>query len=508
MFCAAVVMIVAACGGSGNQAGSGTPVRSGNLIIARSADSLSMNLTTVADNESLWVGQQIMETLYMVKSDGTGVDPALATGYTLSTDQLTWTFHLRKDVKFSNGNPMTSADVVFSLNQARAQATWGFIDVAFENVTAIDPYTIAIHTKYPWAPLLSDVSLFANAIVPKDYGGESAASFYEHPVGTGAFKWGHWNRGRDLQLVRNPYYWQKGLPYLDSVTWTVVPDDNTRALQLRGGQINIDEYPAWSQIGDLSKAQGLTVKNFPSTKEQYLEFNHNIKPFQDVHVRRAISYALDRKAMVHAAVFDHGQPANSLLAPTDLYYNPNAGGLQYDVNAAKKEMAQSTVPQGFTTTLLVSSGVAEQDSGAQIVQAMLKPLGITVNLKAEDPTTANQDVQNMTYPMSFSVWTMDITDPDELVSFAEDPSNGSHAFFTDYNNPQVVAWTKQAAQTFNTTERKKVYDQIQVQIAKDAQMGFLYYEPYPWAFSTRVHNFDVTPMANYPLATTWLSPGS
>lgn len=503
---AALAIAVTACGGVGSQASTGNPQKGGNLIIARNADSASMDMTTVFDNDSIWVGEQIMETLYMVKNDGSGAEPWLATGYDLSSDKLTWTFHLRKGVKFTNGQDVTSADVKFSLDQTRAaKQGWAFIDSAIDRVDAPDPSTVVIHTSYAWAPLLSDLSLFANAIIPKDYAGQTKDAFYQHPIGTGPFKWGHWDRGRELQLVRNDSYWQPGKPYLNSVTWSVVPDDNSRVLQLRGGQANIVEFPAWSQVKQLQSEQGIVMKLFPSTKEEYIILNENQKPLDDVHVRRAISYALDRKAMVHASVFGYGQPGNSLLAPADQYYDKNAGGLQYDLAAAKRELAQSSVPQGFTITLLMSSGNVEQSADAQIMQQELQSLGITLNLKPEDPTSAHADQQKMIYPMAFAQWTQDITDPDELVSFAEDPQGGAHAYFTNYNNPQVIAWTQQAEKTFDPSQRANLYAQIQAQTAKDAQLLYLYYIPYPYAMSSKVHSFVVTPMANYRLGDVWLS---
>ena len=109
-----------------------------------------------------------------------------------------------------------------------ASAGWGYIDAAIKSVDAPSPDTVVVNLKYKWAPLLADLSLFANGIVPNNYGGKTAAQFYNGPVGTGPFKWDYWHKGQALKLVKNTNYWQKGLPYLNSVTWTDVPSDNTR----------------------------------------------------------------------------------------------------------------------------------------------------------------------------------------------------------------------------------------------------------------------------------------
>ena len=290
---------LAGCGGSSGSssgtaaAASGAPTQGGDLVIARTADSQSMNNTTVFDNESIWIFEQIFQTLYTVTPNGKGVQPMLATSYTVSADKKTYTFTLRPGVKFSTGQPMTSADVKFSIDQASAAAKgWGYINTAIKSVEAPTPSTVVVNLKYPWAPLLADLSLFSNGIVPANYGGKSETQFYNAPVGTGPFKWDYWHKGSALKLVRNPNYWQKGKPYLNSVTWTDVPSDNTRELQLKGGQAQVDEFPAWSTVGSLKTTPSVTMNLFNSTRTDYLAFNETVKPFQDVHVRRAISLAI------------------------------------------------------------------------------------------------------------------------------------------------------------------------------------------------------------------------
>ncbi|HEY2575243.1 MAG TPA: ABC transporter substrate-binding protein [Streptosporangiaceae bacterium] len=508
---AGVIALLASACSSGNPStpGSGpggSPVHGGNLVIARTADSQSMNNTTVFDNESIWVFEQIMQPLYTVTPNGKGVMPWLATGYTISPSKLSYTFTLRKGVRFSTGKPMTSADVKFSLDQARAASKgWGYIDTAIKSVAAPTPSTVVVNLKYPWAPLLADLSLFANGIVPDNYSGQTATQFYNHPVGTGPFKWDYWTKGQALKLVRNPHYWQPGKPYLNSVTWTDVPDDNTRELQLKGGQAQVDEFPAWSTVSTLKSTPGVAMNLFNSTRTDYLTFNELVKPFNDVHVRRAISLAINRKALVQAVLFGNGAPANSLFPPQVPYYQKATPGFQYDLAAAKQQMAASSVPHGFTTTLLVPSGNSDYVTISQILQSELKPLGITLKIQQLDPNTANTNFQTLHYDLTFSYWTMDIPDPDELVTFGVDPTAGSRSFFTAYNNPTVVSDAKKAEQILTPSARQSLYNQIQDLSAGDAFMAFLYYSPYAYATSSSVHGFYVTPLGNYHLENVWLS---
>jgi peptide/nickel transport system substrate-binding protein len=503
---------LAGCGGSSGSssgtaaAASGAPTQGGDLVIARTADSQSMNNTTVFDNESIWIFEQIFQTLYTVTPNGKGVQPMLATSYTVSADKKTYTFTLRSGVKFSTGQPMTSADVKFSIDQASAAAKgWGYINTAIKSVAAPTPSTVVVNLKYPWAPLLADLSLFSNGIVPANYGGKSETQFYNAPVGTGPFKWDYWHKGSALKLVRNPNYWEKGKPYLNSVTWTDVPSDNTRELQLKGGQAQVDEFPAWSTVGSLKTTPSVTMNLFNSTRTDYLAFNETAKPFQDVHVRRAISLAIDRPALVKAVLFGNGKPANSLFPPQVPYYQAATPGLQYNLAQAKQEMAKSSVPHGFSSTILVSSGFSDYLTIATILQSELKPLGINLKIQQLDPNTANTNQQSLKYDMTLTYWTMDIPDPDELATFGVDPNAGSRSFFTAYNNPTVVKATHNAEQTLSTSARQDLYNTVQSDSAADAFMAFLYNSPYAYATTSSVHGFYVTPLGNYHLENVWLS---
>ena len=505
------LVLMAGCGsgstgGTSTGGNAGAPVHGGNLVFAAVQDAQSMNATTVFDNNSIWILEQIFQPLYTVTNNGKGEMPWLATGYKISANKKVYTFTLRPGVKFSNGKPMTSADVKFSIDQNRKAAKgWAYLDTAIKSVQDPTPGTVVINLKYPWAPILADLSLFANGIVPNNYGGQTEAQFYTHPIGTGPFKWDYWHKGSALKLVRNPFYWQKGKPYLNSVTWTDVPNQNTRELQLKGSQAQIDQTPAWSTVASLKSTQSVKMDLFNSTQTNYLAFNELRKPFQDVHVRRAISLAIDRNALVKAVLFGNGKPANSLFPPQVPFYDPSTPGYQFNLAAAKKQMAQSSVPHGFSTTLLIAAGNSDYLTIGTILQAELKPLGIKVNIQQLDPNTANADEQSLKYDMTLTLWTMDIPDPDELATFAVDPTSGARSFFTAYNNPLVVKDTHLAEKTLNTAKRQQLYNVVQTGAAQDAFMAFLYYSPYPYATTSNVHGFYVTPLGNMHMENVWLS---
>lgn len=502
-FVAAVALLLGGCSSAASSSGptsaSSKPVQGGDLIIGRPFDAISMNKTLVNDSPSLWVTEQIMEPLFTSTDNGQSIKPLLATGYKVSADKLTYTINLRKGVKFSDGTPMTAKDVKFSIDEDTKTAStgWGYINAAIDQVNVVNDDTVQIKLKYAWAPILADLALFSNAIIPKNYEGKTAADFYNAPIGTGPFKWDTWQKGQFLKLTKNTNYWQAGKPYLDSITYTVVPDANTRKLQLQGGQIDINQQPDWSSFATLKSTPGLKTYAFPSTQMDYMEYNQAVKPLQDVHVRRAISYAVDREALVKAVLFGNGQPANSSLAPGVPFYDKTVAGYTYDLKKAKAELAKSSVPDGFTTELLIKAGDPNMGAVSQIVQSELAKIGITLNIKQLDPTSNKKARIASEFSMASATWTMDIPDPDEWMSYALDSSNtGSLAHAMGYNNPAIIALNKQAQRESDQTKRAEEYSKIQNMQNDDAPILTLYYSPYAYASTDKVHNFNVTPLGN------------
>jgi peptide/nickel transport system substrate-binding protein len=499
----ALAAVLTATASTSNRAAG--PTRGGNLVIDRREDSQSFDLTSVFQNESIWPGEQIMEPLYVNTPDGKGLRPWLATSYSASHGGTVYTFHLRPGVRFSNGRPMTSADVKFSIDQSRAATKgWGYIDQAIKSVETPDRHTVVIHLKYRWAPFLSDISTFSNGIVPKGYLGQTKAAFYKHPVGTGPFMWDKRVVGQTVTLKRNPYYWQKGKPYLDSVTFSFVSDDNARQLQLLGGKAQVDEFPPFNSVSKLQHTPGVTLKLFPSTRTDYLLMNEHYPPLADAHVRRAISDALDRAGIVKAVLFGNGKPANSFIPPGLPCYNPSTPGAHYDISKAKAELGKSKFPHGFKLEMTVASGDQVHQAIGQILQNALKPLGIDLTFKQVDSSTEYANIQQLKYQIGISYWQNDNIDPDELATFAVDPGGGAHSWFTGYNDPKVTALVHKAQHETKPAARCRLYAKMQTLAAQDAFAGFIYYSPFPYAYSTKVHGFFVSPLGNFHLENVWL----
>ncbi len=473
--------------------------------MARAADITSLVPSTPTDNASIWVLEEIYSTLVVPSKDGKSLEPDLATSWKQSSDKLSWTFHLRPDAKFSNGKPVTSADVKFSIEQVmKPSSPNAFIDTAVSKVETPDAHTVVIHTKTPWAALPADMGMYPNSIVPKGYAGKSKKEFSAHPIGSGPFKLDSWSKGSSLKLSKNPKYWDKKRPHVDRVTVTVVPDGNTRSTQLSSGQAQIDEYPPYSSAKSLKANPNVTLTAFPSSEVDYLAINNDHKPFDDIHVREAISQAINRKALLKAALYGYGKLANAYLSPATWAHNSDLEGPKFDVAAAKASLAKSSAPHGFSTTISIASGDQVQATEAQLVQSDLAKIGIKVHIKTMDPAALVTAQENQTYDMRFARYTTDIVDPSEIAAFAGVYSDAK-TLWTGFKSAKMEKLVNQANRVTDQKKRKGYYDQMQSIIAKNVPYVTLYYAPAMYAYSTKVHGFHPSATGNYNLEDVWLS---
>lgn len=483
------------------------PQKGGDLVMVRADPIQTLMPTLAAENGSIWAIEEMFDTLLLPTEDGKGVQPGLASEWSQSADGLEWTFKLRPDVKFSDGTPMTSKDVKFSLDQASNQANpFGFINASIAEVKAPDAQTVIVRTKAPYAPLPSVMAIFSNSIVPYNYGGKTAEEFAKAPIGTGPFKLDDRTVGVGAHFLRNTEYWQKGKPYLDSISINEVADGNTRANQLLGGQAQINEFPAYSSTQALRAGGGdVTLGVFPSSRVDFVVINTTKAPFDDAHVRRAIAALIDKQALIKVILFGNGDPAGAYMSPSSWSHNADVKGVPFDLETAKKELAQSKVPDGFSATITVSSGNSDEATMAQIIQAQAAKIGIKLAIQVLDPSALSDARQAKNYDMGFTYNTTDIVDPDEIIRFAGVYDGGSQVQYSFYDNKEIAAKAEQAATISDQAARKKLYDEIQVLWDKDQPMVPLYYSPELYSYSTKVHGFHPYVTGNYNLANVWLS---
>jgi len=471
------------------------------LTIGWDTETKTLDPVNNPQNPDIWVDVNIYDMLIRTGNDGKSLTPDLATSWNISKDGTVYTFHLRPGVKFHDGTTLTAADVKFCLDRARdPKQAWSWTLAAIKKVEAPNSSTVVVTLTHPWAPFLSDVSLFDAGIYPMAYFQKHGASYMSsHPIGTGPYMFEKWVRGQYLRLKKNPNYFMAGKFPMQHVEFDLIPDANTRLLKVEAGELDVDNVLPHNQISAAKSNPAVQVVIDPSTETEYLDFNTRVKPFGDVNVRQAINHAIDRAALIRAVLYGIGTPANSFIPKGAIDHDPNIPVPTYDLKLAKQYLSKSSVPHGFSMTMEVAAGNKEYEQTAQVFQNEMAALGIKVTLNPMDPTTLfnNQNVGK--YHFTETLWTNDIPDPDELVAFTCNYASGSWNFLTWYNNPKVTALSHQAEQSNDSATRQRLYYQIQEIWAHDVWIIALYYVPFVNAVSSHVHGFHENPLGYFNL---------
>jgi peptide/nickel transport system substrate-binding protein len=491
--------------------------RGGTLTYARYADSLFLDPVLNDANVDIWILTNLYDTLLQPSPDGKGVVPGLAAEYQVSADGLTLTLKLRPGIKFSDGSPITPADVKWSLDRARnpKNGIWGFTLVSLDSVEAQGADTVILHLKHPDPTLVPALATFNSAILPQKQfeaspgatDEEKAKAFAEHPVGSGAFMFESWQRGTELVITRNPHYWQMGedgkaLPYLDKVRFPVIPDDATRILKLQAGEIDGAEFIPYARVGELRNDPNLNMILFPSTRVTLLGLN--IRPtlkngakniLADVKVRQELNYAIDKSALIKIVTFDVGAPTVSYMSSATPMVYDNGPAYPYDVEKARALLKEAGIEPGTELTSIQLAGSADETAILSTIQQMWAQVGIKLNLEQLDNATRTARYRDADFQMRVSPWTDDITDPSQITSyFAYYPTIQSlHGGFED---KRVNELFEKSQLEMDKDKRTAMYKEIQEIYMQAAPIVFLYQSAYPVAVRKNVKGFVQIPLGN------------
>ncbi|MDR0562244.1 MAG: ABC transporter substrate-binding protein [Spirochaetaceae bacterium] len=355
--------------GTANRIITGGEVRFGIATEPATLDPLSPSNT--ADGRSILFN--VFEGLVKPAPDGS-LQPAIAERYSVEQNGLVYTFTLRLGVRFHDGSAVTPEDVAFSLNTAMTAGFSGFNRI--EKVETISERSVRITLK---TPDLEFLPYLAIGIAPKHNPDRE-----KNPIGTGPFSIASYDTQRSLVLVKNPAYWQEGLPYLDKVTYVFVADQDALLLSLQGNAVDTAQVPG-SLVDQLDPNRFDILPN-PSNAVQLLALNNKVPPLNDIRVRQAINYAVDVPRIIDAAFYGRGEPSGSPLIPgLSKYYdqtlkNPYPG----DIQKAKALLAEAGYAQGFPLVITIPSNYSIHIDTGQVLVNQLERIGITATIKLVD----------------------------------------------------------------------------------------------------------------------------
>ncbi|GGF99410.1 diguanylate cyclase [Paenibacillus albidus] len=488
-----LLVVVAGCSGSKNEpdpnegaeqsANQGTnssantekPAAGGTFVYGRPASVTSLDLHNQITSNNAFAIDKVFESLVAFDSKGEIVD-WLAESHNISADGLTYTFVLRDGLKFSNGTDVTAEDAVFSLERHLKVGGPLAIAAKVDTVKAQDNQTLVITLKEPYTPFISELSNFSNGILPNHFGGVAEEAFFKNPVGTGPFVVEKSDPAGDLTFTKNPHYWQEGKPYIDKLVYKLIEDDTQAINQLKAGEVNAIESLALQNAEELKKGPDTTVVTNGSWVTEQLFFNTLDKYFSDVHVRRALALALNREGLTKALTFGYAQTANSLLPTTIPYHsNDTIKALNFDINAAKEELAKSAFPDGFTTKLLVASGNSTRAQEAQIIQAAGKEIGIHIEIESIELATFRERFFAYDFSVMLNSGQADSPEANSIIAFQTDPEGFSKSYWTHYTNDEVTKLLYEGQKTPDGKEREEIYSKLLQTLADEVPYIPLYY---------------------------------
>lgn len=480
-------------GSSGGSAG--TPKRGGTLRYGLSTDPSNFEPHVSTGAASGAVKLMVYSTLLTYDANGQLIgDLAESFGW---VDDKTFEVKLRKGVTFHNGDELTPEDVIFTFQRIKhpdTAATNAGRLTALERVEAGDGNTVRFHLSTPMATLPYVLADNSCMIVSKKWI-ESGVDPKTTMMGTGPFKFIERKPGVSIVLERNENYFISGLPYLDGITFIPMPDDNARVTALRTGTVDFIDYVPYTQMDAIAQTKNLVLKTDKVLGFGWLAFVYDREPVNDLRVRQAFAYAMDRAKMVQIAFNGHGEPITGGIIPKGwVGHSPDLEGT-YDVDYDKaKALLKEAGFDNLKIDLLTTSTYSVIQRPAIAAQAELKNAGIEANMIAEEWLTFRQTVQAGTYPVHVWGTAPAFNDPDFLTDYVG--SNGFFAKQIHFSDEQIDKWLTEGRQTTDPALRGEIYHEVEKRVL----------ELLPWTYLIRREQGEA--MANYVKGYTHLAAGS
>lgn len=510
------------------------PKMGGTLIFGRGGDSVGLDPAYETDGNSFMICDNILEALVEYKDESTALEPGLAESWDISPDGKTYTFHLRKGLKFHDGTPFNADAVVFSIGrmmkerkvkfagkgydippQERPPEYWVSMEMddIVDSIEATDDNTVVFKLKKVNAPFLANMGMdFADVISPTAFL-KNPKEFVRNPVGTGPFRFVEWIKDDRIVLEKNPEYWNKsGGPYLDKVVFRAIPENSVRFLELKSGGIHICQFPNPADIPMAKQDPNLQIISQPGMNIGYLGFNWTKPLWQNVNLRRAIVHAINRQAIVDAIYQGMGQVAKNPIPPTMWGYNDEIKDFPFDLELAKKELEKAGYPEGkgLPEITLWSMPVARpyNPEGLKVGVAMISDLskaGIKAKIVSYDWGTYLKRQREQPEDMDlFQLgWTGDNGDPDNFLAVLFD-GLASPSVRTQWKNEEYHKLMLDGRQTIEQEDRAVIYRKAQQLIHDELPVICVAHSTVIWPALKSVQNFKLHPTASVRMKNVWL----
>ncbi len=415
------------------------------------------------------IPQVLLYNVYegLVKLDGKGrIRPLLARSWKESADRTTYTFQLRRGVRFSNGDPLTSADVVYSFKRVIAPASnhpFKAQMAPVRTISADGPDTVVVHLKQPSNNWLFSLTGTVGIVFDRKAIGTIATK----PVGSGPYTFSSWVRGTSITLARNDHYWGRHAK-MATVVFRYFTDPNAMNNYLLTDQLDvISNVQAPQTIPEFSDKSKFVVDDGTTNGEVVLAMNNSRGPLRNKLVRQAINYAIDRKALVKTAWAGYGQLIGSMVPPTDPWYQNLSNHYPYDPAKAKSLLARAGHKNGLSLQLKLPT-LPYATAAGQVVESQLRQVGIHVRISELEFPARWLDVVFTKADYDLSI--VSHVEPRDIVQY------GNPDYYWHYHNPQVVRWLA-AADAGTAKQQITLMRRVARQISDDAASDWLFLLP-------------------------------
>ena len=460
----AVMITVSAVGcGGGNAAEEDT----GTLTVALPSEPLGLVGSQVGTLVSNIPICNIAEGLMTVTPDGV-YEPLLAESYE-QVDDVTYRFHLKKGVKFHNGEEMKAEDVVYSLQQAAISPQVKHASAALDpnGIEAEDDYTVLVRTTEPYAPILACLSHSANSIVCKKAWEEQGEDFVRNPIGTGPFKLVSWTSGESIVMERFDEYHGE-LAKSEKLVFRIMPEAASRVVELESGGVDVIGDVPVNDLARLKDNEDFVVYAKPGMRIYPIVLNEQSELFSNKILRQAMSYATNVDDIISVVWEGAATHVHTVMPPSIAGYTENVMEYEYNVEKAKELMAEAGYPDGFTCKM-ISSEASENVKISEILQAQWKEVGVDVQIEQMENAAWLTKQGNLDFDVTVSPTNNSVGDPDGNFTKMFHSSNiGQAGNYAAYNSPEADALIMAARAESDPNKRNALYEELQQLLMEDA----------------------------------------
>jgi len=480
-------------------------VPTGTLVRAISTFPNSLDHPQAAERQASTTDYQLYDSLVWFGEGGT-IDPQLAESWEVNEDGTEYTFYLREDVVFHNGEPFNAEAVVFNWERVvAAEFEYSYHWEVASSVEAIDEYTVKATLPDPDALFLGTVADNWTMIPPGYFEEVGQDGFDAHPMGTGPFKFVEWVKGDHITMEANLDYW-RGAPKIETVSFRPIPESATRVAAVQTGEVDIVTRLSAEEAQSLLGAEDVKIIKYPVARVYYIAFNNLTtgldQPTMDAKVRQALNYAVDVDLIIDALFDGFAEPATGYVVAGELGYG-NVEPFGYDPDKALSLLEEAGYPNGFAMDMACPVGAYTHfEEVCEAVVGYLEDVGIDVSLDLMESgqywdLEANKELP----PLFGDSWSAAGGEAFRRLTGA---LGGMDASYSAWSDPQIDALLEEIQATPDQDDRAALYGELQVYMQEDPPFIYLYQPVQFEAINTRVQGYQPLLFEGYDLCDVFL----